>query len=312
MKKNTLLLGAALVACSAFSLSAAKIGDPAAPLVIKEWVKGSPVDVRDGKHVYVVEFWATWCPPCRASIPHLTEVQKKFKDKGVVVVGVSDEPVAKVKPFVEQMGAKMDYHVACDDSRKTSAGYMRAYDQNGIPTAFIIGKDGKVLWFGHPMGGLEEKLAEVLAGKYDLKAAIKADEFRAAMGDYKALVAKGDPAAKAAGEKLLKLAGTNVDTLSNMAFEIVASPGGDQRDFTLAGKALDKAVEANGKTNARLTGIRAVLLFESGDKQGGVAMAKKAITLSETPREKQLYNRYVEIMERQIQKQKQPAPKSEQ
>ena len=289
------------------SLSAAKIGDPTAPLVIKDWVKGSPVDVQDGKHVYVVEFWATWCGPCRASIPHLSELQKKFKDQGVVMVGISGEPVAKVKPFVEQMGKKMDYTVACDDARKTSAGYMRAYGQNGIPTAFIVGKNGKVLWFGHPMGDLEAKLTEVLAGKYDLQAAIKADEFRAAMTDYQALAANGDAKAKEAGQKLLKLAGDNVDTLSSMAFDIITTRS-PQRDFALAAQALDKATKIAGGETARIVGVRSILLFESGQKEKGVEMAKKAVEISKTDREKRLYKRYVQIMEGQLQKKETPQP----
>jgi len=65
----------------------------AAALKISDWVKGKPVDLAagKGKQVYVIEFWATWCGPCRTSIPHLTELQKKFKDKGVTFVGVSDK-----------------------------------------------------------------------------------------------------------------------------------------------------------------------------------------------------------------------------
>lgn len=141
----------------------AKRGDEAAPLKIKEWIKGQPVDVKDGKNVYVVEFWATWCPPCRVSIPHLTQLQKRFKDKGVVVVGISDEPAAKVKPFVTRMGAKMDYTVACDDARQTFAQYMEAYRHDGIPTAFIVDKSGKVVWDGHPMAGLDKAIEAVLA-----------------------------------------------------------------------------------------------------------------------------------------------------
>ena len=159
-------LVSALVVCNAAPALAAELGDPAAPLTIKEWVKGTAVDVKDGKNIYVVEFWATWCPPCRTSIPHLTELQKKFKDKGVVVVGVSssDKPGA-VPPFVEKMGAKMGYTVAVDDANKTSKGYMTAYKQNGIPTAFIVGKDGKVAWVGHPMDGLDKALEKVVGAK---------------------------------------------------------------------------------------------------------------------------------------------------
>jgi thiol-disulfide isomerase/thioredoxin len=140
---------------------AAKIGDPAAPLKIKEWLKGKPVDLSDREKIYVVEFWATWCGPCRVSIPHLTEMQKKFADKGVVFVGISDEKPSVVKPFIEKMGERMDYVVACDDERQTYSGYMEAYGRNGIPSAFIVDKEGKVAWAGHPMAGLEAKLAQL-------------------------------------------------------------------------------------------------------------------------------------------------------
>jgi thiol-disulfide isomerase/thioredoxin len=142
----------------------AERGDAAAPLKIAQWIKGGPLDPTDGKNVYVVEFWATWCPPCRVSIPHLTELQKVFKDKGVVFIGISDEPPGTVKPFVTKMGANMDYVVACDDDHQTFTAYMQAYQHNGIPTAFVVDKNGKVVWDGHPMAGLDKAIEAVLAG----------------------------------------------------------------------------------------------------------------------------------------------------
>lgn len=155
------------------SARAGELGQPAAPLKISDWVKGQPVDLATakGKHVVVVEFWATWCPPCRTSIPHLTAMQKKFKD--VIFIGVSDEEVGTVKKFVNKMGDQMDYTVAIDDDHRTSKGYMEAFEQNGIPHAFIVDLAGRVVWHGHPMGGLEEALAEVVAGKFDLAKAKK-------------------------------------------------------------------------------------------------------------------------------------------
>ncbi|MCO5051179.1 MAG: TlpA family protein disulfide reductase [Verrucomicrobiae bacterium] len=160
-------------------LMAGQLGDPAAPLEISEWVKGGPVDLATvkGKQVVVVEFWATWCPPCRVSIPHLTKMQKKFKD--VIFVGVSDEKPDVVKKFVTQMGDKMDYVVAIDDQDQTSKGYMAAFDIGGIPHAFVVGQDGHILWQGHPMDGLEEVLDQIIAGHYDLTAA-QAQEKKAA------------------------------------------------------------------------------------------------------------------------------------
>jgi len=155
------------------SVRAGELGQPAAPLKISDWVKGQPVDLATakGKHVVVVEFWATWCPPCRTSIPHLTAMQKKFKD--VIFIGVSDEEAGTVKKFVNKLGDQMDYTVAIDDDRQTSKGYMTAFEQNGIPHAFIVDLEGRVVWHGHPMGGLEEALAEVVAGKFDLAKAKK-------------------------------------------------------------------------------------------------------------------------------------------
>jgi thiol-disulfide isomerase/thioredoxin len=294
---RALLIGAALAASVASPVTAAKLGDPAAPLTIKNWVKGKPVDVTDGKNVYVVEFWATWCGPCRTSIPHLTEVQKKFRDKGVIFVGVSDEDVEKVKPFVEKMGDKMEYTVACDDERKTSQGYMAAYGQNGIPTAFVVGKNGKVLWFGHPMAELEETLEQVLEGKYDLAAAAKRDAARAMTAEYKALSAEGDPKAKALGRELLKNAGDDVEALQQFAFTIAADARNEHRDFALANEALDKAEAKAGKDNPGLLGTRAIALFESGKQEDGLALAKKAVRLAKDDRERSTYERFVSVME---------------
>src|SRR5579859_1941734 len=91
------------------------IGDPAPAITVKRFVKGAPVTKFEKGKLYVVEFWATWCPPCRESIPHLTELQKKFKDVTFIGVSAFENDQKKVKPFVEEMGKKMDYRVALDD-----------------------------------------------------------------------------------------------------------------------------------------------------------------------------------------------------
>ncbi len=140
-----------------------KIGDAAWNLNGLEFIKGKAVKIEPGK-VYIVEFWATWCRPCLTSILHLTEVAHKYKDKNVVVVGISIEEAGVAKPFVEKQGAKMDYNVAVDPTRNVSDGYMRAFGCNGIPHAFIVDGEGKIAWQGHPMANMEQVLDGVLAG----------------------------------------------------------------------------------------------------------------------------------------------------
>ena len=297
MKHISFLVGAVLAGVTVVPTFAAKVGDPAAPLTIKEWVKGKAVDVKDGKNLYVVEFWATWCGPCRVSIPHLTEVQKKFKDKGVVVIGISDETTDKVKPFVEQQAEKMDYLVAIDDEHKSNKGYMQAYGQNGIPHSFIVNKDGKMIWHGHPMAGLDQAIEDILSGKYDLKAATKADEARAELDEFQTLSRDGDAKAKELGRKLLAAKGSDAEALCGFAFGIVADVGNKNRDFALADEALDKAEKADVSKKAQVVSIRAISRFESGKQDDGIALIKQAIEAAKDANEKGRYENFLKIMQ---------------
>lgn len=90
----------------------------------------------------LVEFWATWCGPCKAQIPHLRNLHDKLAGDGLVVVAISDEALAKVQPFAEQN--QMTYPIAI------ARNAMRDWGVRGIPHAFLIAPDGKVAWSGHP------------------------------------------------------------------------------------------------------------------------------------------------------------------
>lgn len=145
-----------------------KVGDPAPALKVATWVKNGPVKLSDGvgKNVYLVEFWATWCPPCRMSIPHLDKLRKKYAAKGLVVVGVSKEALETVKTFVATQ-KNMNYNVAVDDNGLTYAAYMDGVA--GIPTAFLIGKSGKILWIGHPLES-DSVVEKVMNGEFNSEA----------------------------------------------------------------------------------------------------------------------------------------------
>lgn len=159
------------------------IGDPAPDIDIEYWLKGVEMDRRgeftpitsfeDGK-VYVLEFWATWCGPCVAGMPHLSELQEKHRADGVTIIGVSDESLPKVVGFLfreDRRDGKIHndrshYMLTTDPDQSVKKDYFLAAGQTGIPCAFLVGKDGRVEWIGHPIR-MDEPLAAVLAGTWD-------------------------------------------------------------------------------------------------------------------------------------------------
>lgn len=93
----------------------------------------------------LVEFWATWCPPCRQSIPHLNQLHKTYKGRGLIVVGITNETKSKVDEFRKTL--PMDYAVGLDAGGK----YSGQFGISGIPHALLVNSAGKIVWEGHPM-----------------------------------------------------------------------------------------------------------------------------------------------------------------
>jgi thiol-disulfide isomerase/thioredoxin len=121
------------------------IGIMAPAIQIDEWITPQPPRQSDlDGHVYVLEFWATWCPPCVQSIPHMIELADKYKDKAVPFIALSvDSSSEPVKKMVNDKG--INYYVGMDN------GLSGKYSVRSIPSAFIIGRSGRVVWQGHPM-----------------------------------------------------------------------------------------------------------------------------------------------------------------
>ena len=96
----------------------------------------------DGE-VVLVEFWATWCPPCRQSMPHLDQIHRRYKGRGLKVMSISDEPVDVVRDFVRRHKLSFPIAAECISAQD--------YGVKGIPRAFLVGRDGDIVWEGHPM-----------------------------------------------------------------------------------------------------------------------------------------------------------------
>lgn len=269
--------------CCVSSVQSAELGDPAAPLKIEKWVKGDPVDF-ESKKVLVVEFWATWCGPCRTSIPHLTELQEKYKND-VVFIGVSDEPAATVAPYVKEMGDKMNYTVAVDKNRKTHDGYMKAYDQNGIPTAFIVDKNRNVAWLGHPMADLDNILSQVIEGTYDIQLAKRAMKAEQNLPKYFDLVKAGDDSdARTLGDEILKHANKNAGLLNQFAWFILTMPDLPDRDLELAMEVAQAAYDASKGNSAMIADTYARAFYELGNLEKAIHYQQKALDMTDEGR----------------------------
>jgi thiol-disulfide isomerase/thioredoxin len=154
-----------------------KIGDPAPPLRVRGWIKGTPVQRFEKGKVYVVELWATWCKPCIAAMPHLSALAGQYKDR-VTILGIDiyekkTTSLEKIKTFVDSMEHRMNFLVAAEDSNFMVAGWLDASGEQGkgIPRSFVVNAEGKVAWIGHPKE-LDEVLPKIVNNTWDIKEAL--------------------------------------------------------------------------------------------------------------------------------------------
>ena len=301
-----------------------KVGDPAPRLFVSKWLNGEPVQALEKGTVYIIECWATWCGPCRASIPHFSGLQAKYKEKGVVVIGLNvwEKNTAAVEPFVKKMGDTMAYRVALDEvetpgeAGKSAKAWLVAAGQEGIPCAFVVDQSTKIAWIGHPMDGMDEVLAGVVAGTFDPKKLAEQRARQAAIQEkiQQAFVAKDweklfplldgaaaqDPASAARIGRLkvsLLLTGKqdykagyalaealavkelkdDAEALNEIAWTILDDKRVEQKDLVLALKLATRADALTNHENPAVLDTLARAWFEKGDVDKAVETQTRAV-----------------------------------
>lgn len=308
-------------ACSPASADL-KIGDKAPGLSIMEWVKGASVDLkRDAKKkIHVVEFWAVWCPPCKMSVPVLTELQKKFK-KDLVIIGVTEPDAGRntpsaVRRFVKERGDEMGYTVALDTGKTTEA-YMVASGAVGIPQAYVVDREGHIVWMGSPLeAALGDVIERLVAGTFDVATAKVEQEVNqrldqlnmlAQMGQWRNVwdglrdVLKIDPANDFAMEALrdiatqeledaeafkswvnehLKANRSHAGAMRTLAHTLWGTDDPRNRFPDLALQAARAAYDAGKQREATSIAIYARALYHIGDIDQAIALQQDAVAVA--------------------------------
>lgn len=158
-----------------------RVGSPAPSIKVEDWLRGQPVTKFEPGKVYIIEFCATWCGPCIASMLNLVILQSKYRSNGVEVVGIAaheqastaDEARASLDAWLTKSLPNLNFAIAFDYSDEMNKLWMDPSFSVGIPSSFVVDRDGRFAFIGHPTQ-LDNALPKVLNGSWALSDEAKA------------------------------------------------------------------------------------------------------------------------------------------
>lgn len=284
-----------------------KVGDKGPQIKVKKMMQGKLP--KQGSQPYVVEFWATWCPPCKKSIPHLNELYQNLQSEGLVIVGISNEAMPKIKRFVQQKGSNMSYPVAEDESAMQD--WHKAAGRKGIPSAFVVDASNTIMWIGNPLDPEFGKVVEAVAhGRYNpalerkaapkIKAAERAAKLRnfdqaymhmdevialdkqfflpVAIDKYRMkLNQENDPeAAGAYADEMIVMYSGDKGSLRKICILLASDPDLSSNDLPRARKAANALLQSSGRRDFQALSVSAAVAYHGNDIDRAVREQKAA------------------------------------
>lgn len=128
-------------------------GKKAPEFFVQEWIANRPKGIEN--KVVIIDFWATWCGPCVAAIPHMNEIAAEFPND-VAVIGITSEKRGDFDKGIKKVPTRIQYSIALDASSKMA----NAIQIRGIPHVIVLSSDWVVRWQGHPGAGLTKEVVK--------------------------------------------------------------------------------------------------------------------------------------------------------
>ena len=273
----------ALFTSIARSAAALELGDTAPPVKLAEWIKGGPVSFEQGRgsNIFVLDFWDIDVNQCRYTIPYLSNLQKKYREQGIVIVGITSGPSDKAKKFLGSLGSPVEYPMATDAKRQTSDAYLKGVGWDELPHSFVIDKEGRLVWHGSATVALEKILDQVLDGSFQLASARRTVTAEKLIREYFQIAMTGAKTSRSSelGEQIIADASGHASILNEFAWRIltdrrIKTPA---RDYDLALRASRAAYELSGGNEVPIMDTYARALFQAGKRAEAIEMEKKAI-----------------------------------